>query len=657
MAKKANIEATNRFESVTHQLTEDNEAKLATVLQLTERAETAEQKGLELESELGKARMMIQTLEGEKETLQANETQLRLIINQSVERRSQDNILHERILALEHERNESLTDLAKTKASLIEKADEIKSLQNQLNDARSQLQEKIAYMNHNNLSLQSQSSQLEALESQMSQLQINLKLQQQMIQAKDDEIVLKRRNETRLLDLNSSLQSKNTDLEKQIESLRYSFATDWVGMDVTNVEVLLHVVVENQDMCYCRLTYPTVGSFRYESTCKWLQLDVLRQSFPSAIIPTEIHSVLHSELHSTLQDLNVTQKELESLQSEYENYRKRTRIATVKLQQALASSQQSDTLKEFQQKVNELELKEQQLRSETQEKDIALSSLRGQLQKREEVIQELEESIHHLESSISEMETKTSTLEKEKKELESVIQEVKGRLYKLEKQTEAASSVTEERVSVQIGTDVEETVSGVNTSPEQCLELSESSEVSKQPIESENQLQTGEQAPVEEPVDSPSMEPTNSLSAEPVRIDSQIATNSLLRVLQDATEESVGLLELPHKQLEAMREEVVSLRARLADAEKNLSLLQYENTKKDKHLEQLEGDLKAMNEVQNMENLQYMRHTLVRFLCYSSASEQQMILPAVGQLLKLTPEEMEMLSKHVSVSRFRGWFS
>ncbi len=34
--------------------------------------------------------MMIQTLEGEKETLQANETQLRLIINQSVERRSQD---------------------------------------------------------------------------------------------------------------------------------------------------------------------------------------------------------------------------------------------------------------------------------------------------------------------------------------------------------------------------------------------------------------------------------------------------------------------------------------------------------------------------------------------------------------------------------------
>ena len=42
-----------------------------------------------------------------------------------------------------------------------------------------------------------------------------------------------------------------------------------------------------------------------------------------------------------------------------------------------------------------------------------------------------------------------------------------------------------------------------------------------------------------------------------------------------------------------------------------------------------------MNEVQNMENLQYMRHTLVKFLCHSSSSEQQMILPAVAQLLKM----------------------
>ena len=59
-----------------------------------------------------------------------------------------------------------------------------------------------------------------------------------------------------------------------------------------------------------------------------------------------------------------------------------------------------------------------------------------------------------------------------------------------------------------------------------------------------------------------------------------------------------------------------------------------ENTRKDKQIEQLEGDLKTVNEVQNMENLQYMRHTL-KFLCHSSSSEQQMILPAVAQLLKM----------------------
>lgn len=301
------------------------------------------------------------------------------------------------------------------------------------------------------------------------------------------------------------------------------------------------------------------------------------------MIPTEIHSVLHSELHNTLQDLKAAEKELASLQSEYENYRKKTRIATVKLQQALASSQQSEVLKEFEQKVSELESKEQQLQGEVREKDITLSSLRNQLQKREEVIQERDESIHQLENRISEMEKKASTLENEKEELENEINGVKDRLEELEKQTEAASITAKERVSVQVGTDADKGVSEMETSPEQNLEPCESLEVLKPQIESENQNQIGEQGSVEEPVNSPfvesvntptgdpasaPIEPTSSLGAESVRIDSQIATNSLLRVLQDATEESVGLLELPHKQLEAMREEVVSLRAQLADAEK-----------------------------------------------------------------------------------------
>ena len=132
--------------------------------------------------------MIIQTLEGEKETLQASETQLRSIINQSVERRSQDVGVQEYIKSRmfymngfllwnmrESKWNHDLICRMKVLLILprlrppwflvdrkthmqIEKTDEIKSLHNQLvyvkrlipfqNDTRSQLQEKIAFMVH-----------------------------------------------------------------------------------------------------------------------------------------------------------------------------------------------------------------------------------------------------------------------------------------------------------------------------------------------------------------------------------------------------------------------------------------------------------------------------------------------------------------------------
>ena len=68
---------------------------------------------------------------------------------------------------------------------------------------------------------------------------------------------------------------------------------------------------------------------------------------------------------------------------------------------------------------------------------------------------------------------------------------------------------------------------------------------------------------------------------------------------------------------------------------RTISFLQIENDRKDKHIEELEGDLKTVSDIQNMENSQYLRHTLVKFLCYSSSSEQQMILPAVSELLNM----------------------
>ena len=68
---------------------------------------------------------------------------------------------------------------------------------------------------------------------------------------------------------------------------------------------------------------------------------------------------------------------------------------------------------------------------------------------------------------------------------------------------------------------------------------------------------------------------------------------------------------------------------------RTLSILQIENSKKDQVIEELEGDLTSMGNAQSTESFKYMRHTLVKFLCNSSVSERQMILPAVSELLKL----------------------
>ena len=135
----------------------------------------------------------------------------------------------------------------------IEKTEEAKTAQRELGNVQEQLREKMASMvsdihkwndeqTQNSLSLQSQSSQLAAMEAQVMQYQTNQQTNERLLQAKNDEIMLKqvreggrvmhrRRNETRLLDLNRTLQNKNAELEKRVETLRREYATDCVSSD------------------------------------------------------------------------------------------------------------------------------------------------------------------------------------------------------------------------------------------------------------------------------------------------------------------------------------------------------------------------------------------------------------------------------------------
>ena len=64
--------------------------------------------------------------------------------------------------------------------------------------------------------------------------------------------------------------------------------------------------------------------------------------------------------------------------------------------------------------------------------------------------------------------------------------------------------------------------------------------------------------------------------------------------------------------------------------------LQQELLLKNRYISDLEGDVKQLNAMAVAENMQYLRHTLVKFLCDSTKSEQTKIVHVVEQLLEMT---------------------
>ena len=64
--------------------------------------------------------------------------------------------------------------------------------------------------------------------------------------------------------------------------------------------------------------------------------------------------------------------------------------------------------------------------------------------------------------------------------------------------------------------------------------------------------------------------------------------------------------------------------------------LQQELLLKNRYISDLEGDVKQLKAMAVAENIQYLRHTLVKFLCDSTKSEQTKIVHVVEQLLEMT---------------------
>ena len=106
------------------------------------------------------------------------------------------------------------------------------------------------------------------------------------------------------------------------------------------------------------------------------------------------------------------------------------------------------------------------------------------------------------------------------------------------------------------------------------------------------------------------------------------------------------MYKLPHKIIQELRSELEEVKRSCqqnsefflngAVRRSKVESLQQEVEMKNKYIAELEGDMKQMKIISVSENMQYMRHTLVKFLCDSTKSEKVKIAPVVEQLLEMT---------------------
>ena len=178
-----------------------------------------------------------------------------------------------------------------------------------------------------------------------------------------------------------ALSSKNSDLEKQIASIKLECSMSFVSSAVNcslfplsfsvAIQVLAFVIVNNQKMCFCQLKLKSVGSFG-RFTClssspettifKWLFLETVQMNFPNTQLPIELHDMVYTETRSLSSQLHTATAQLDQLRADFETYKRKTRAATLKLQQVATQGKATQAEAELRQQVKALEGTAEELR-------------------------------------------------------------------------------------------------------------------------------------------------------------------------------------------------------------------------------------------------------------------------------------------------------
>ena len=101
-------------------------------------------------------------------------------------------------------------------------------------------------------------------------------------------------------------------------------------------------------------------------------------NFPNVELPIELHDRIYTETQSLTAQLNATTTQLQQLREDFDTYKRKTRAATLKLQQFVTQGKSSQVESELRQQIKALE-------DETQELRRSNSSFQSQLEALESV--------------------------------------------------------------------------------------------------------------------------------------------------------------------------------------------------------------------------------------------------------------------------------
>ena len=95
---------------------------------------------------------------------------------------------------------------------------------------------------------------------------------------------------------------------------------------------------------------------------KWLLLDTVRMNFPNVQLPIELHDMIYTETRSLSAQLTATTTQLDQLRADFETYKRKTRAATLKLQQIATQGKNQQAEAALREQVKTLEGEPEELR-------------------------------------------------------------------------------------------------------------------------------------------------------------------------------------------------------------------------------------------------------------------------------------------------------